>query len=301
MSTEQDILREQCKMIFSEKEELMKVLAQYRTFVPPGHYYSPIPSKEDIQDYEQKAAILPETIAGVNLNEQGQIEIFNEFKKYYSDLPFSHERNGNLRYYYLNDFYSYGDAIALFCMLRHLKPKKIIEIGSGFSSAAMLDTNELFFDNRIDCTFIEPYPSRLQQLLKRTDNINLIQKRLQDVAIEEFSSLSRGDILFIDSTHVSKLNSDVNYLIFEIFPHLPSGVYIHFHDIFYPFEYPLSWLKEGRAWNEVYILRAFLQYNTAFIIKYFGHFMALFHRDKYSEFMPLCLNNPGGNIWIEKI
>lgn len=298
---EDDAFREQCKALFSDKEILMKALAQYRTWVPPGHYYSPVPSKEDIQAYEKKADILPEKIDGINLNEQEQIEIFNQFKKYYSDLPFYHERSGNLRYYYLNDFYSYGDAIALFCMIRHLRPKKIIEIGSGFSSAVMLDTNELFFDNKIDCTFIEPYPFQLKQLLKPTDNINLIQKRLQDVAIEEFSTLARGDILFIDSTHVSKLNSDVNYLIFEILPQLLNGVYIHFHDIFYPFEYPLSWLQQGRAWNEIYLLRAFLQYNTSFVIKYFGHFMTLFHRDQYSEFMPLCLNNPGGNIWIEKI
>src|SRR5690606_17050723 len=109
-----------------------------------------------------------------------------------------------------------------------------------------------------------------------------------------------NDILFIDSTHVSKINSDVNYIFFEILPRLASGVYIHFHDIFFPFEYPKAWVYEGRAWNEAYILRAFLQYNNAFSVVLMNTFMDQFHKSFFREHMPLCLINPGGSIWIRK-
>ena len=123
-------------------------------------------------------------------------------------------------------------------MIRHIEPNRIIEVGSGFSSCLILDTNDLHFDGRIATTFIEPYPELLKSLVAEGDESasTLLPVRLQDVDLSVFEELNRGDILFIDSTHVSKIDSDVNYLFFEILPRLSSGVYIHFHDIFYPFE-----------------------------------------------------------------
>ena len=142
-----------------------------------------------------------------------------------------------------------------YCILRHTRPARVIEVGSGYSSCALLDTNELFFGNSIACTFIEPYPQLLTSLLKDGDDsrITVVAKNLQDVELSVFSELSAGDVLFVDSSHVSKTNSDVNYVFFEILPRLSSGVYIHFHDIFYPFEYPKEWVYQGRAWNEAYL------------------------------------------------
>lgn len=187
-------------------------------------------------------------------------------------------------------------------MLRHLMPKKVIEIGSGFSSCATLDTNEMFFNGSLELTFIEPYPDLLMSLIKKEDtkNINVIPQRLQDVELSEFETLEANDILFIDSTHVSKINSDVNLIFFEILPVLSSGVYIHFHDIFFPFEYPKHWIYEGRAWNEIYMLRAFLQYNSNFSIVLMNTFMEHFHEPFFREEMPLCLKNRGGSIWVRK-
>ena len=100
---------------------------------------------------------------------------------------------------------------------------------------------------------------------------NLRQQTLQSVGVEVFEELGRGDILFIDSTHVSKLGSDVNYLFFEILPRLRSGVRVHIHDVFFPFEYPPKWIAKGIAWNENYLLRGFLQYNDKFRIVLFNH------------------------------
>jgi hypothetical protein len=134
----------------------------------PGGYYSPIPAMADIKKHDFNTD-LPSEIPAVDLNTDEQMNLLNSFEKYYAELPFPDEKTDGLRYYYINEFYSYSDAIFLYCMIRHLKPQKIIEVGSGFSSCVILDTNEKFMQNAIDCTFIEPYPARLKSLLKNDD------------------------------------------------------------------------------------------------------------------------------------
>ena len=176
-------------------------------------------------------------------------------------------------------------------------------MGSGYSSCVILDTNELFFDNAISCTFIEPYPDLVDSLMEDRDlsRIELVRKKLQEVDSSRFTALSAGDILFIDSSHVSKIDSDVSYVFFKILPLLKSGVHIHFHDIIYPFEYPKEWVYQGIAWNEAYLLRAFLQYNSAFKIQFFNSFLSLFHREAFGDAIPLGMKNTGGSIWITRV
>jgi predicted O-methyltransferase YrrM len=272
-------------------------------FVPPGHFYSPIPSFADIQRDESRIfAAIPRSIPGIELHEAEQLKLLESLSRYYASIPFSADKTDRLRYHYQNPMYSYSDAIFLHSMIRHLKPRRIIEIGSGYSSCAMLDTNELFFDGSIQLTFVEPYPKQLLSLIRKDDerSIRVIPQCLQNIGLEVFETLEANDILFIDSTHVSKIDSDVNRIIFTILPILAPGVQIHFHDVFYPFEYPRDWFHKGIAWNEIYILRAFLQYNTAFRIVLMNTFMEHFHRTFFEEHMPLCLKNPGGSIWIRK-
>ncbi len=290
--------------IVSERDKLHSELASLKKnlrFVPPGHFYSPIPSLDEIQRDEAKIfGSIPSNISGVQLDEEEQLKILNAFVGYYKEMPFQPQQHEGLRYYYENPAYSYSDAILLHCMIRYLNPKRIIEVGSGFSSCMILDTNELYFDGSIKTTFIEPYPDLLMSLIKDEDRskITVIPTRLQDVDLCQFETLQANDILFIDSTHVSKINSDVNRVFFDILPRLSSGVYVHFHDIFFPFEYPKDWVFEGRAWNEAYLLRAFLQYNSAFRIVLMNTFMEHFHEPFFQQYMPLCLKNPGGSIWI---
>ncbi|NQS88701.1 hypothetical protein HQ584_02790 [Patescibacteria group bacterium] len=119
--------------------------------------------------------------------------------------------------------------------------------------------------------------------------------------MESFKQLKENDILFIDTSHVSKTGSDVNYIFFDILPNLNSGVLIHFHDIFYPFEYPKKKILDGHAFNECYILRAFLQYNTRFKIILFNTFLEHYYEDWFRQNMPLCLRNKGGSIWLRKV
>jgi predicted O-methyltransferase YrrM len=287
--------------------KLKNIVANYRTYgnklyVPLGHYYSPIVSPEEMEKRKDEIWKAPvNSIPGIDLRESEQLKLLESFKSYYAKLPFEAEAKEGLRYQYANSMYSYSDGIMLFSMMMHFKPKRIIEVGSGYSSALMLDTNHNFFDSSIQCTFIEPYPERLNSLLKPNEKISLRQQPVQDIDLSLFEALEENDFLFIDSTHVSKTGSDVNFIFFEILPKLKKGVKIHFHDIFYPFEYPKQWvITEGRNWNEDYILRAFLSYNSEFRIIMFNTYLEHFHEKWFAENMPLCLKNRGGSIWIEK-
>ena len=275
-----------------------KPLSKY----PFGHFYSPIVSKGELIELEDQiwADIEQDFILGINLNLENQLLLLKEFSKYYPEMPFKDEKSNNQRYCFNNGAYAYTDAIILYSFIRHFKPKRIIEIGSGHSSAAMLDIRETFV-NDINLTFIEPYPKRLYRLMKDTDRdyCTVLDTKVQKVEIEKFRELQKNDI-FIDSSHVSKTGSDVNYEIFKILPSLNPGVIIHFHDVFYPFEYPKSWVAEGNNWNEGYLLRAFLSYNDQFEIVLFSHFIHQHHKAAFKE-MPLTYKNTGGNLWIRKI
>lgn len=270
---------------------------------PNGHFYSPVYSLDDLKLRESEIFKnnFKDNINGIDLNIEIQINLLNSFVDSYNKLPYLGENNKNMRYYFLNDYYSYTDSITLFGMILKFRPSKIIEIGSGFSSAVMLDTNELFFDNKILLTFIDPYIHRLTSLLKNDDvnNCSIIKNRIQVVALEEFSKLKTNDILFVDTTHVCKTGSDLNFILFEILPILSSGVIIHFHDIFYPFEYPKEWIYEGYNWNEDYLLKSFLMYNNSFEILFFADYMHKFHSELFKT-MPLTLKNTGANLWIRK-
>ena len=274
-------------------------------FVPPGHYYSPIPSDEDIEEFRRRYATHATTdcIPGVNLHEHEQLGLLEELAGFYSSMPFADTATPGLRYRFDNESYSYADGILLYSMLCYLRPRRIIEVGSGFTSALTLDTNERFLGNNIECSFIEPHPSLLFSVINDADRrrVRVIESPLQNVALDAFDVLERGDVLFVDSTHVSKVNSDVNYLFFEILPRLTVGTMVHIHDVFPSFEYPLDWLRQGRAWNEQYVLRAFLQFNNAFKVRLFGSHMIARYPDWFRARMPLCLKNPGGAFWMERV
>jgi hypothetical protein len=271
-------------------------------FVPPGHFYSPVPGRAD-----REAAIAaldwhPTSLPGVDLNTEGQMALLERLRGWYDDLPFSVEADGRHRYRFANPTYSYADGIIYACLLQELRPTRVVEVGSGWSSALLLDINEVRLGGGTDITFVEPFPELLGQVTRPGDlDGRLRQAPLQTMPHDLFTALDDGDILFIDSTHVARTGSDVNFLFFEILPRLRHGVYVHFHDVFYPFEYPAQWLLEGCSWNEDYLLRAFLQFNSAFKIELFATYIEHEREDWFAEHMPKCLMNPGGNIWLRRI
>jgi hypothetical protein len=271
----------------------------------PGHYYSPLP---DYKEVLSKSQVLFDTnltdCRGIDLKEDAQLELIDVFSNYYEDFPFPARPGENARYYYQNAWFGGADAVTLYSILRHYRPSRVVEIGSGFSSAVMLDVNDIFLDKKIDFTFIEPYPERLFGLFKYEDTSKyvVLQERVQDVPLEIFQALSANDVLFVDSSHVVKIGSDVAHIIFNVLPELAQGVIVHFHDIYWPFEYPKEWLlgtEDSRAWNEAYFMRSFLQFNDAIEIMYFNSFVAEHHADVLREKMPLGLDRPS-SLWLKK-
>lgn len=273
-------------------------------FVPPGHFYSPLVSLDEIRRDEQRVFHRADAHpAGIDMNEAAQLDLLAHFEALYPGVDFPQLKAASHRYYYENPAYGYSDAIMLHCMMRHFRPRRVIEVGSGFSSCAMLDTRERHLEGSVAMTFIEPFPELLLSLIRPSDrqDIEVVPARVQDVPLDKFRSLEAGDFLFIDSTHVSKTGSDVNYLIFEVLPALQAGVHIHIHDVFYPFEYPKEWVLGGRSWNEIYVLRAFLQFNRAFSVTMMNTYLEHRHEARFASKMPLCLRNPGGSLWIRKL
>lgn len=278
-------------------------LSPFLRFAPAGHFYSPLPSREDIEARAPRLFDRDVTsIPGVDLRDDAQRALLKTFAGYADEVRFPDVPSEGFRYHLRNPFFGHGDATILACMLRHHVPTHVIEVGSGFSSAVMLDVNEKLLGKSMKLTFIEPWPERLLRLLDARDrrSAEIVEKNVQVVELDRFRALEDGDMLFIDSSHVAKIGSDVCHLLFEVLPVLASGVFVHFHDVLWPFEYPREWLEEGRAWNEAYMLRAFLQYNHAFEIVYFNSYMGHRHRDLVRECLPVCLENPGGSLWLRK-
>lgn len=301
-------MKDNIRKVVDKMPYLSKLISKLRSRVgkqgawPAGHYYSPIPARGDVISNLKKlseTASLPD----VNFRNEAQRELLGEYTSYYEQVPFPAEKTSGFRFYYHQDFFGYGDAIFLYSFIRHFKPRRIIEIGSGFSSAVMLDTLERFSYGKVDVTFIEPYPTRLLGTLKAEDkaSVKIIEKKVQEVDHGLFNSLQAGDLLFVDSSHVVKFGSDVQKIFYDILPKLPVGVFVHFHDIFSLFEYPATWLSEGRYWNEIYFLRSFLSYNDSWEIVFFNHYAGIEFKDRLAEKMPLCLKNTGGSIYLKRV
>ena len=286
------------KSLSKQFSELLRVQGAF----PAGHYYSPIPSNEDVLAYIKSRKSPKSELLGVNLNEKGQHALLSEYVHFYNDVPFTEQKTSARRYYYDNRWFSYSDAIFLYSFLRKFKPKRIIEVGSGFSSAVMLDTIDSCISQKPEITFIEPHPERLISLLREGDRerVRLIDRKIQEVSPDVFLALKSGDLLFIDSSHVVKCGSDLQFIMFEILPRLQKGVVVHFHDVFYPFDYPSEWLLEGRYWNENYFLRAFLSYNSEWSILFFNTYVHFMFGDLIKEKMPLCAKEQGGSLYIRR-
>lgn len=283
-------------------EQLENEMRAWKKFSPPGHFYSPLPSRKEVDDAYARGGFGP-PFAAINLNEAEQIARMERFAGFYAEQPFSLHPVVERRFHLENGSYGPFDAIMLYCMLREARPRRIIEVGSGFSSAAMLDLNDHVLGGSVNFTFIDPDLGRLRPLLRPDDasRATLIEQRVQEVPVEVFAALGENDVLFIDSSHVSKIGSDVNRLYFDVLPALAPGVLIHIHDITGNLEYPPEWFEEGRAWNEQYLLRAFLMNNQAYRIELFTAWLFNLRHAWLKEHMPLCAPGGGGQIWLRKL
>jgi predicted O-methyltransferase YrrM len=271
---------------------------------PIGHFYSPITDADSLRANAGRIWDHASTSLGIDYNDAQHIQVLQEwFPRYMTgwNYPVDGDAHSPSGYFLNNDQFSHVDARALFVLLQALKPKRVLEVGSGYSSLLTADVNHRFMQSQIDFTCIEPYP---RDFLRRgfPGLTRLLQCKVEDLPMQTFAELQSGDILFIDSSHVSKTGSDVNFLFFDILPRLRSGVLVHVHDIFLPHEYPREWaIEQCRSWNEQYLLRALLMFSTRFR-PFFG---ALYARLMHPTLLAQALAQPeppaiaGGSFWIQ--
>jgi len=273
-------------------------------FQPPGHFYSPIGDRAEMhRHFTRLQANLPRRLPGIRIDDRAMLALWDDLVREMTDCSFPEQARETHRYHFSNGMYSYGDALVYRSMLKRFRPARLIEIGSGYSSAVALDTrDEIGAPPSI--TFVEPYPDALDRMLRDTDraNVRMLVEKVQNLTLDVFAELRDGDVLFVDSSHVMKTGSDVQFIMQQIIPSLQAGVIMHFHDVFWPFEYPPGWaINENRSWNEVYMLWAFLAYNPGFEIIFFNDYFFKFFAPQATQMSPLFARNPGGGLWIRKL
>ncbi len=251
------------------------------------HFYSPLPTISELpEDIFRKLF----SCTGVDFHPNEQKQLLSELKAFSKE--YSPVQNIGL---------SLVDAFVLYSLIRKHKPKVMVEIGSGESTRialqALVKNREEGFDFKF--TAVEPYPpSHLFQL--NIPGFELKVQKVQEVPLDYFKD---ADILFIDSSHVSKIGSDVNYEILEILPKMKSGSLIHWHDIVFPQEYPENWIRSGQQfWNESYMLQAFLSFNSAFKIIWASKYLQTFENKLLETEFPFYTSKHNlTSLWVKRI
>jgi len=265
------------------------------------HFYQPLINPHK---HLYKSLRLDRSLPGIDFNIDTQIKMLDSFNFNDELKSFPLKKTNTNDFYYHNKSFESGDAEYLYNIIRSLKPKKIIEIGSGHSTKMMLNAiNKNYEEDNMKCeiTCIEPYMEHLLQGL----NINLIKERVEKVNIDLFNQLDKNDILFIDSSHIIRPQGDVLFEFNEILPTLKPGVLVHIHDIFTPKDYLDDWiLNRHLMWNEQYLLENFLSFNQGFEIIGSLNYLKHNYWDKLTSKCPILQNEPQkepGSFWIRKI
>ncbi len=249
--------------------------------IVPIHFYQPIP---DSRTLSTEISERTSKMIGIDLRESAQVEllaeIVNRYQDEYDRLPLTPTPNER-EFYIYNSSFGTVDAEMLYCMIRKFKPRRMIEIGGGMStllSSIALERNEQE-GKQGELVSIEPYPDR--SLVDAFPNVKLYPTEVQNVPLRVFEELCENDILFIDSSHISRIDSDVNYEFLEILPRLKPGVVVHVHDIFLPREYDVEFFKRHKVFlNEQYLLQAFLTFNDRVEVLWAGNFIHTHYPDR---------------------
>lgn len=276
------------------------------------HFYGPVPDADEIPPgyWDQQSDLI-----GIDMNEPGALALLDDVFPLYaaefrSEFPTDRPAGWQQGQFYLfNDLFMAGDAHVYYAMIRHLKPRRVIEIGSGNSTlvaikAGLANANEGGFAPEL--TAIEPNPWPLFKA-STPGLTRLVERRLQDVDLALFDELGAGDILFIDSTHVLRAGNDVELEYLEILPRLKSGVFVHIHDISLPERYPKTYFDHLVFWNEQQLLQAFLAFNKDFEVVWPANFVMINHEEKvlaaFPEIREMRSRFPGSepsSFWLRR-
>jgi SAM-dependent methyltransferase/predicted O-methyltransferase YrrM len=261
-----------------------------KSFFEPGHYYSPVPDVRKLASEPTRLRVWPpspHSTPGIDWRDRAQLGLCTKVFGEQVPLRFPAEPTGDPHEYFgANRRLSPLDAWILQAMLRHLRPTRMIEVGSGYSSLLTAKVNRDFLDGQMQFTCIEPYPRDF--LLEGVPGISDLRiEEVQDTPLQVFEELGDGDVLFVDTSHTVKTGGEVPWLFSQVMPRLNPGVVVHIHDIFLPGDYPKRWvLEEGRNWNEIYLVESFLAFNSGFEVLFGAQWMIQNHPEALLEVFP---------------
>lgn len=270
--------------------------------VTAAHFYEPVPDTRHLPESTWESSDL----VGIEMNDSAQVELLTDFARRFGDeygqIPAEPTSDRSV-FALANPSFGSVDAEILYSMVRSLAPRRVLEVGSGFTSlliAQALQANA-GGGHASSFTAVDPYPnSTISAGLPGLTRV--VESPVQRVPMDEFEALEDGDILFIDSSHVLGIGTDVQYLFLEVVPRLAPGVSVHIHDIFLPAEYPRAWVEqEHRFWNEQYLLQAFLSFNDSWDVVWAGNYMHENHSSELAE--AISSYRPGrlpGSFWMRR-
>jgi predicted O-methyltransferase YrrM len=272
--------------------------------VVPNNFYHPIPDTRRLRDELWQR---PSELPGIDMRPAAQRELVAELARRFGDewARFPRQPTATPTQYHLdNGFFGPVDGEMLYGMIRWLRPARVFEIGSGFSTLAAAEAVRANARDGHPCELVafEPYPNATLRAgvpgLARLEPIVA-----QDIPLARFAELGENDVLFIDSSHIVKTGSDVNYLFLEVLPRLRPGVVVHVHDIFLPREYPKAWVKESYTFfNEQYLLQAFLMFNSTFEVLFTGSYLHATQPDVLAAAFASYAPSSGGpgSFWMRR-
>lgn len=275
------------------------ILRKVGVFPIRDHYYEPLFHPRHLRRPLDEERRLP----GIDFNVSGQLELLGRFD-YAAELAAIPRHGAEGSYYYDNPNFGAGDAEFLYSAIRHFRPARILEIGSGFSTLMMLraiganQARDPAYRCRVTC--VEPYE---MAWLDRTAGIEVLRQPVELLDERHVTELRANDILFIDSSHILRPQGDVVREYLELLPLLAPGVLVQIHDISTPRDIPAQWVvEEVRLYNEQYIVEALLSGGTRFGIIGALNFLAHRHRDKLAEKFPVFgeqdANFEPGSLWL---
>lgn len=254
--------------------------------ITPSHFYFPVPKLKSFRSKDWDAC----RPVAFDLRLPEQIErLCAELLPFAAECRFPEQPTGNQHEFHFNNgFFERVDTEVAYSLVRRHKPRRVVEVGSGNSTRLLASAVERNAEEGFLCDLIsiEPHPPiYLRNGIPALTQ--LIEKPVQKVPLELFRSLQANDILFIDSSHVVSIDSDVLHECLRILPELAPGVLVHFHDIFTPLDYPQKFVMTNLCfWGEQYLLEAFLSFNSAFRVIWSGSAMQQFHADVLAKAFP---------------
>jgi Methyltransferase domain len=257
-------------------------------------FYSPIPELAELpaDAFDRRSAL-----SGVDFDLDAQLAFARGLRDGMAEFaPVEHPAGPE--YARGTESYPLLDATVLYAMVRRLRPRRVLELGSGAST--LVTAQALAANGQGELEVYDPYPGVAQDGLRGLTRLE--RRRAQDVPLAAFERLGAGDVLFVDTTHTVKLGSDVNFVVLEVLPRLAPDVAVHFHDIFLPYEYPRRWLEDyALYWSEQYLLQAFLSLNAGYEVLLATHALARERGAELAQLLPAGVDlAAGGSFWIRR-